>query len=97
MNKKKILIGILLVASVVLVLWLITFGIDYYRCVHFKAPIFTTSSMILESGYENKAESRVDYCLGYHVAYLTTINLENNCREIERLSMYLFGKCILNV
>ncbi len=99
MNKKKILIGILVVVIVLLLLWPITFGIDYYRCAHFKPPIFTTRKIIFDMGNENdiNEKSYVAYCCGYHVGYSTTMNLKNNKKEVKKLSMYLFGKCILNV
>lgn len=99
MNKKKILMIILVVLIILLLFWLIIFQIDYYRCSHFKTPIFTTSGRILDIGHEEdiNVESHIDYCYGYHVSYLTTMNLENNSREIKEVSMYLFGKCILSL
>ena len=72
----KKFVKILIIELIILVvLWIIVFGIDYYRCSNLKEPIFVCEKMIRPIGYEFLDEDvygQRDFdckCLGYRVEY----------------------------
>ena len=87
MNKSvKILITIVLV---IIVLWGIIFGIDYFRCANCKMPIFVKAKETADDG-----GSGIYYGLGYEVKVKKNITVDDNTL-LEKVEMYMFDKCII--
>lgn len=83
----KILIGII-------ILWIIIFGIDFYRCSHLKEPIFVLSRLYKDMLYSDGSDIFTCYCLGYRVN-LSTIPTSANKRQVTWIEMFIFDKCIV--
>lgn len=84
MSKKNKIICIILS---LLITWCIIFGIDYFRCLRFKTPIFTIEEPFYNMQVDGP-ESHTCRGLGYHITYLA------KGRNIKTISIYLFGKMI---
>ena len=86
MNKKlKILIIILLG---ILILWGIIFGIDYFRVINLKMPIFVKPGETADDG-----GSGTYYGLGYKVEVEKNISAEYG-DWIEKIEIYMFDRVV---
>ncbi len=83
----RILIG-------VIILWLIIFGIDFYRCSHLKEPIFVLSKWYKDMYFNNGRIDFTCYCLGYRVN-LSTVPISENKKQVTWIEMFIFNKCIV--
>lgn len=87
MNKVvKIVIGILIV---MIIIWCITFSIDFYRASNMKEPIFT----IAAHKDADTPETTTYEGLGYRVIVEQNILNEDN-KQIIKTEMYIFNKFI---
>lgn len=78
---KKSLTLIITISIIVIILWLVAFGIDYYRCSNLNAPIFVLTILHTDVAYSNGREDFSYYCLGYNVnlsKIRRTSNLDRN-------------------
>lgn len=64
---KKSIRVLMIILVIVIILWLIAFSIDYYRCSNLNTPIFVLTSLHPDVAYSNGREDFSYYCLGYNV------------------------------
>jgi len=89
---RKIVKILLIILIILILIWLMAFGVDYYRCAHMKEPIF-----VLKSGYLIEySDGRKDLTgqgLGYYIAYNTLPTKDGE--EVIWVKMQFLDKCIL--
>lgn len=82
----KLLITVIVI---LIVLWVVIFCIDYFRCRSFKEPIFVVAGITADDG-----GSGMYYGLGYKVRIEKTISAEYG-PQLFRVEMYMFDKFIV--
>lgn len=86
---------IVVVLITLIVLWLMAFCIDYYRCSHLKEPVFALSKLNYSIAFSNGRKDYSYRCLGYRVELSTIPTLENG-ELVTWIEMHAFNKRILN-
>ena len=91
---KRTIKNVILILDVIIIiltfLWLIYFGINYCRCLHFKEPIFVIDKSYCLVWHSDGTDHAYYKCLGYEGEFTT----KNG--KIIRITMNLFGKEILD-
>lgn len=80
---KKTVKTIIKILLILIILWLIAFGIDYYRCSNLKEPIFVIQSIQDQLGTFDGSEMFSCHCLGYKVYY-------SRIRKTSELYKYVY-------
>lgn len=92
---KKCLKVLLIILIVVIALWLIIFGIDYYRCSHLMEPIFV-SKIQYGIAYTDGSESYSFNGLGYRGGYSMNPNLKQE-EQVTHMEMFIFGAKVVDL
>ena len=85
--NKKLKVLLIIVLSLIL-LWVVIFAIDYFRCSNLKMPIFVIPGETADDG-----GSGTYYGLGYSVEVEKNVSAEYGI-QIESVEMYIFDKFV---
>lgn len=92
---KKCLKVLLIILIIIIALWLIIFGIDYYRCSHLMEPIFV-SKIQYGIAYTDGSESYSFNGLGYRGGYSMNPNLKQE-EQVTHMEMFIFGAKVVDL
>ncbi len=86
---KKVVKWLIGIFIVVILLWLMAFCIDYFRCVNLKEPIFALSRLNYAVKFSDGTTFLTCECMGYR------INLTKQGEKIVGTEMYLLENRII--